>query len=101
LGLAPYLGRWFEPEHDRVGAEMTAVVSHAAWRKYMGADPSVVGRVVRLNNRPVTISGVGPAEFNGEANALVTVFWVSISSTPIGGSYRVTNLEQRGDHWYQ
>lgn len=101
LGLTPHLGRWLEAEHDRVGAEMVAVVSHATWIKRMNADPSVIGSVIRLNNRPVTVIGVGPREFNGDANALVTDFWLSISSTPIGGPYRVTNLEMRGDHWYQ
>lgn len=101
LGLSPHLGRWFEAEHDRVGAEMVAVVSYAAWRKQMAADPSVVGRVIRLNNQPVTIIGVGPAAYNGAAGALAADFWLSISSTPVGGPYRVTNLEQRGDHWYQ
>lgn len=101
LGLAPHLGGWFDAEHDRVGAEAVAVVSYATWRKHMNADPAVVGRVIRLNNRPVTLIGVGPVGFNGDASALVTDFWLSISSTPIGGPYRVTNLEQRGEHWYQ
>lgn len=101
LGLDPYLGSWFTDEHDRVGGPMAAVVSYAAWRTRLGGDPSVIGRTVRLNNRAVTIIGVGPEAFNGEANALVRDFWLSISSTPIGGPYRVSNLERRGDHWYQ
>lgn len=100
LGLTPHIGRWFEPEHDHVGAEPVAVVSHRTWRTKLGADPGVVGRVIRLNNRPVTIIGVGPESFNGEAGALVTDFWLSISSTPVGGPYRVVNLERRQDHWY-
>jgi predicted permease len=61
----------------------------------------VVGRTIRLNNQPVTIIGVGPSRFNGEAGALLTDFWVSISSTPISGPYQVANLELREDHWYQ
>jgi len=100
LGLKPYLGRWFDREHDQPGAEMAAVVSYATWRARLGGDPSVVGRTVRLNNQTVTIVGVGPAAFSGDADALVTDFWLSISSTPVGGPYRVRNLEQRGDHWY-
>lgn len=100
LGQAPHIGRWFDPEHDRAGAEMAAVVSHATWRTQMGADPAVIGNTVRLNNQPVTIIGVGPSAFNGDVNALVTDFWLSISSTPVGGPYQVANLEQRGDHWY-
>lgn len=101
LGLSPLRGRWFSPEHDQMGAEMVAVVSHHAWRTRLGADPAVLGRAIRLNNQLVTIIGVGPASFNGEAGALITDFWLSISSTPVGGPFRVANLERREDHWYQ
>ncbi|MGH7463742.1 MAG: ABC transporter permease, partial [Longimicrobiales bacterium] len=101
LGLRPHRGRWFSREHDNVGAEMAAVVSHRTWRSEMGADPNVVGRAIRLNNQPVTIIGIGPAAFNGEAGALLTDFWLSISSTPVGGPFRVANLDRREDHWYQ
>jgi hypothetical protein len=79
LGLAPHAGRWFATEHDRVGGEMAAVVSHRTWTPQLGADPAVLGETVRLNNQLVTIIGIGPAEFNGEAAALVTDFWLSIS----------------------
>ena len=101
LGLAPHAGRWFAPEHDRVGGEMAAVVSHRTWTNQLGADPAVLGETVRLNNQLVTIIGIGPEQFNGEAGALVTDFWLSISSTPVGGPFRVANLDRREDHWYQ
>lgn len=101
LGLEPARGRWFSPEHDQVGSEMVAVVSDRTWRARMGADPDVIGRTIRLNNLPVTIIGIGPANFNGEAGALVTDLWLSISSVAVGGPYRVANLDRREDHWYQ
>jgi predicted permease len=100
LGLSSSRGRWFDAEHDHVGAEMVAVVSDVAWRARFGADPGVVGRTIRLNNQAVTIIGVGPRDFNGQAGALTTDFWLSISSVPIGGPFRVANLERREDHWY-
>jgi predicted permease len=101
LGLRTHLGTWFSPEHDVVGTELVAVLSHRAWRTQFASDPGVVGRAVRLNNQPVTIIGVGPADFNGMAGALVTDFWLSISSTPVGGPFRVANLDRPQDHWYQ
>jgi predicted permease len=100
LGLTPQRGQWFDTEHDRVGAEMVAVVTDRAWRVRFGADPAIVGRTIRLNNRPVTIIGVGPRGFNGEAGVVATDFWASISSVGIGGPFRVSNLERRQDHWY-
>ena len=101
LGLKPSRGQWFSPEHDHVGAGMVAVVSHRTWRTLLAGDERVVGRTIRLNNQPVTIVGVGPSNFNGEAGALLLDFWLSISSTPVGGPYQVTNLGRREDHWYQ
>lgn len=101
LGLAPFAGRWFDPEHDRVGSGMVAVISHRSWKGQLGADPGVLGSTIRLNNQLVTIIGIGPERFNGEAGALVTDFWLSISSAPVGGSGRVANLDRREDHWYQ
>ena len=101
LGLRPSRGRWLSPEHDNVGEEMVAVVTHRTWRTKMGSDPDVVGRVIRINGQPVTVIGVGPETFNGEAGALLVDFWLSISATPTGGPYRVTNLERDQDHWYQ
>jgi len=100
LGLAPSLGRWFEPAYDRVGAGAYAVLSRATWKSKFGADPGVVGGTIRLNGQPVTVLGVGPDGFNGSGGALVTDAWLSISSTPLTGSYRVENLERREDHWY-
>src|SRR5688572_13778541 len=100
LGLAPSRGRWFGAEHDRVGAEMAAVVTDKAWRTRFGADPAVLGRTIRLNNQLVTIIGVGPPHFNGEAGTVSTDFWLSISSVVVGGPGRVANLERRQDHWY-
>ena len=100
LGLTPSRGRWFDAEHDYVGAEMVAVVTDKAWRTRFGADPAVLGRTVRLNNQLVTIVGVGPPDFNGEGGAVSSDFWLSISSVAIGGPFRVANLERRQDHWY-
>ena len=49
---------------------------------------------------PVTIIGIGPRGFNGEAGAVSSDFWLSISSVGVGGPFRVANLERREDHWY-
>jgi putative ABC transport system permease protein len=100
LGLTPQRGQWFASEHDHVGAEMVAVVTDRAWHVRFGADPAIVGRTIRLNNRAVTIIGIGPRGFNGEAGVVATDFWVSISSAGIGGPFQVANLERRQDHWY-
>ncbi|HSR42470.1 MAG TPA: ADOP family duplicated permease, partial [Longimicrobiales bacterium] len=100
LGLEPSRGRWFSSEHDEVGAGAYAVVTHRAWRTEMGSDPGIVGRTIRVNGQPVTVIGVGPQSFNGARGGLVADFWLSISSTVVGGPFRVANLDRRQDHWY-
>jgi hypothetical protein len=100
LGLTPSRGRWFAPENDIVGGEMVAVLTDKAWRTRFGADEAVIGRTIRLNNQPVTIIGVGPRHFNGEAGAVAADFWLSISSVGIGGPFAIANLDRRQDHWY-
>ncbi len=100
LGLEPTLGRWFEPAHDQVGEGLYAVVNHRTWQTRMGADPAIVGSTLRLNGQVVTVLGVGPEGFADIYGPAVTDLWLSISSTPIGGSFRVANLERRTDHWY-
>jgi predicted permease len=99
-GRSVQRGRWFSREHDVVGAEPVAVVSAAAWRSRFDRDPDVVGRSIRLQGSPVTIIGVGPDGLDGSLAPVVTDFWLSISSTPIAGAFRASNLERREDHWY-
>ena len=101
LGLRTHLGNWFSPEHDSVGSEPVAVLSYRTWRSQFGSDLGVLGQTLRLNNQPVTIIGVGPPDFSGDAGALITDFWLSISTTPVGGPFRVANLDRPQDHWYQ
>ena len=100
LGLSPARGRWFSPQHDQVGSELTAVVSYPTWVSRFGSDPGMVGSTVRLNGQPVTVIGVGPQNLTGSFPPFVTDFWLSISTTPIEGDFRVANLDRRSDHWY-
>jgi len=87
LGLAPSLGRWFTAAEDTPGAVVVAVAGHDAWTRKFRADPSVVGRTIRIDGVPVTIVGVGPAGHRGTINiGIVTDFWLPISSLPSLGA---------------
>jgi len=88
LRLRPSLGRWFQSEEVRPGAPVVAVLGHRAWTRTFHADPSVVGRVVKIEGVPVTIVGVGPANHRGTIDiGLVTDFWLPVTAlraiTPI------------------
>jgi predicted permease len=65
LRATPYLGRLMTEDDDQPGAPLVGVISHAFWRKRFGADPSAVGKVITVNNLPLTVVGVTPDGFGG------------------------------------
>src|SRR5688572_5690585 len=60
LGVKPRLGRTFRPGDDAIGAEAVLVLSHEYWQAKFGGETGVIGRVLRMNNRPHTVVGVLP-----------------------------------------
>jgi putative ABC transport system permease protein len=61
LGTTMLHGRAFLPEEYRTGASRAAIFSYTFWRDRFGADPSIVGRAVRLDNDAAfTVVGVMP-----------------------------------------
>jgi len=83
LGLRPSLGRWFDQSEERPGAPLVAVVGYQAWTRLFRADPSLVGRVIKIEGRPVTIIGIGPANHRGTLDVgLGTDFWLPITAVP-------------------
>jgi macrolide transport system ATP-binding/permease protein len=65
LGVPPALGRTLLPADDVMQAPVVAVLSYEYWQARFGSDPGVIGRVVRANDRPVTIVGVAAEGFRG------------------------------------
>ncbi len=59
LGVEPVAGRLMRAEDDRNRAKV-AVLNERFWRSQFGADPGVVGRVLRLDGMPFTVVGVAP-----------------------------------------
>ncbi len=60
LGVSPMLGRVFTPEESADPESSAVVLSYDLWQRRFGADPSIVGKPVRLNTRPRTVVGVMP-----------------------------------------
>ncbi len=66
LGVEPTLGRGFREEEDKVpGRDAVVVLGPDIWKHEFGSDPSVVGRVIRLNGANFTVIGVAPETFPG------------------------------------
>lgn len=97
LGLSPVLGRWFEPADDLLEGPAVAVMTHRFWRNAFGGDPSVLGRIIRLNGASVLVVGVGPQAFNGGLGLATGDVWLSISAMDDTNG-RFQSLSRRQDH---
>jgi predicted permease len=61
LGIAPLLGRGFQPEDDRPGGRNAVVMlTEELWRSRFNADSSLVGRTIVLDEVPHEVIGVLP-----------------------------------------
>lgn len=58
MGLSTVLGRPTSPAHDGPNVPSVGVLSNRFWQQYFGGDRSVIGKIIRVNNRPLTIIGV-------------------------------------------
>lgn len=61
LGVGFSHGRAYTADEDKEGAPAVVVLSDRIWRKRYGADPSLVGRPVRVQGDPSTVVGIAPA----------------------------------------
>ncbi|HLJ47101.1 MAG TPA: ABC transporter permease [Bryobacteraceae bacterium] len=66
LGVAPYLGRFFEVSEDATpDRDAVAVISYGLWRSWFAADPGVIGKTITVNRRKFAVIGVAPQSFTG------------------------------------
>ena len=63
LGISPLVGRDFRASDDRLRGPNVVILSDRLWRRRFGADPSIVGSQVRLDDNPYTVIGVMPSTF--------------------------------------
>ncbi|MDQ3687842.1 MAG: ABC transporter permease [Acidobacteriota bacterium] len=73
LGVRPIRGRDFLAEEDRPGAPPAVILSYGFWQRRFGADESVVGKQLTLNNQSFTVVGITPANFQFGTDADVSV----------------------------
>jgi putative ABC transport system permease protein len=63
FGVTPQVGRLLVPEDQTENQGHVAVLSDAFWRSHFGADASVVGRTIRLNNTECVVVGIAASGF--------------------------------------
>lgn len=100
LGLAPALGRPLQPEDDRTGRPLVAMISYDFWQNRLAGDADVLSRTIRLNGSDYQIVGVLPRSFQSfELDLLgLTGIWIPFqTSTALG----VGSIATRDDLFVQ
>lgn len=63
LGVPAVLGRTLEREDDQPGNARVVVMSYGLWQRQFGADASLVGNQLELNDASYTLVGILPPNF--------------------------------------
>jgi putative ABC transport system permease protein len=80
FGVSPLLGRTFVEGEDTPGKNAVCVISYAFWQRRFGANPSIVGQMLNLNEKPTQIVGVMPANY--KFPRVETDLWVPLALNP-------------------
>ena len=78
--LRPELGRGLQPQDSEPGQDHVVVISHELWVSEFASDPSVIGRIVRLQGEPYAVVGVMPQ--GGDAEWNWTEAWCPLAFYP-------------------
>jgi len=81
LRVNAMLGRVFEPADGEIGSEQKVILSHGLWQQMYAGVPAVLGRELRISDRPFTIIGVMPKEFYFIDPGVR--FWIPLAFTPL------------------
>ena len=80
LGVKAAVGRTILPEEDQApGSHPVAVLSHEIWKRQFHSDPSVVGKMIKLNGEGFTVVGVAPEAFKGTSLEVPPDIWLPLS----------------------
>jgi putative ABC transport system permease protein len=60
LGVQPILGRQFRPDEDNLNAAPVALIGYEVWQNHFAGDRGVVGKIIPINGKQVTVIGVMP-----------------------------------------
>jgi putative ABC transport system permease protein len=102
LGIRPALGRGFTIEEEQPAAPRVAMISYGKWQREYGGRTTVLGSVVRVDDRQYTIVGVTPPEMSvpmivgagstGNLRPPAPAIWLPASLDSLGGDYLFAKL---------
>ena len=78
LGIMPAAGRLFSPADDQPGADPVVVLNYKLWQSQFGGSHSIVGKTIRLNNKPYSRCRRGRAGISGTLHGKLFDLWVPL-----------------------
>src|ERR1700679_95308 len=97
LGVKPEIGRLFLPTEyaDTVNSFPIVVVSDRYWRSHRGADTSIVGKTIRVNQHELPVVGVAGSQFHGSLPVVSYDLWIPYMQQPTLNSVNEWMLRDR------
>lgn len=83
LGVAPMMGRTFVPNDEQPGSDNVALLTFQLWRNRFGADPAILGKEIRLNERIFQVIGVLPENFRVPPNGSYGRLYIPYVMPPV------------------
>ncbi len=94
LEVWPLMGRAFTADEDRTGSDNVVELSYSLWQNQYHGDPNILGRTIKLDEKPYTVIGVMPPSFrfpsDGKPFSEIPDLWL-----PIGFSTEVLAPQNR------
>jgi putative ABC transport system permease protein len=88
LRVEPALGRGFLKGANKPGYDTEVVLGDGLWQRQFGADPHIIGKSIRLNDKLMTVVGVMPKSFSFPLSAEL---WTPLALAPEEQSSRTTH----------
>jgi predicted permease len=100
LGVEPALGRFFQADDDRPGADPVAVISHGFWTSLFGRDTAALGRTLQIGSHYYTVVGVAPRGFRGvDLRPSDIWFPLGVSATDLMGPWAISVGGAGNSYW--
>lgn len=77
-GAGTLIGRPIQPEDNKSGAALVAVITYRWWERYCGLDPHMIGKAINLNRVSYTVIGVLPVPVAGSTVMVPQVRWSEV-----------------------
>lgn len=89
LKVNPMLGRDFNVDEEKRGANEVVIISHPFWQKRFGGDTSAIGKSLTIDGRQFTVIGILPPNFEFPLSRKSTELLTTVSGEE-------QNLDERG-----